>query len=388
MRSRKATLGAILALAVTFTAAACGDDADSDATTDTATQSGTSTATDTGTDSTSEAAAAVEQYLTPPEEIPLRTPLANKPEAGKTIIVTENPQAVTRKTNDGLEIGGEMLGWTVKREPIGTGPEDPAKAFDAALDQKPDAVLVSGNPTSSLRAQIDRAKREGITVLVSDTGEPVSSDGSVHIIGLDDFNQTGLWGKMTAEYAMAQGAEHVLVVDLSLYPILHAYSEAAVDRVEDLGGKATLIDAQITDLVAGKIPANIVSEIQRNPDIDWVLLSLGDMATGLDAALKGAGFADKVKIGGESASTANVTALKNGTEDAWTGFAAEIHGMYRIDALARIFNGEELVTEYSELPTQLLTPENVNDAPLDDEGYYVGVPDYEDYFARLWKVNG
>jgi ABC-type sugar transport system substrate-binding protein len=382
MRSRKATLGAFMALAITFTAAACGDDADGTA----GGSDAVGQSDDGGSDGRAEATEAIEPYLSPPEEIPLSTPLASKPEGGKTLIVTENPQAVTRKTNDGLEVGAEMLGWTVKRQPIGTGPEDPAKAFDAALDQKPDAILASGNPTSTLRAQLDRAKREGVTVLISDTGEPVGSDGSVHIIGLDDFDQTGLWGKMTADYAMSQGAEHVLVVDLSLYPILHAYSEAAVDRVEELGGKATLIDTQITDLVAGKIPANVVSEIQRKPDIDWVLLALGDMATGLDAALKGAGFADQVKIGGESASTANVAALKNGNEDAWTGFAAEIHGMYRIDALARIFNGEELVSEYSELPTQLLTPDNIDQAPLDEEGYYLGVPEYEDHFREIWKL--
>ncbi|MCW2615079.1 MAG: hypothetical protein JWN08_2073 [Frankiales bacterium] len=378
MRSRRATLGAFLALAVTFTAAACGDDADDgDTGTDTAAQSDSGNA---------DAAEAIKPFLAAPTDIPVDTPLGKKPESGKTIIVTENPQAVTRKTNDGLDVGAKLLGWTVKREPVGTGPEDPAKAFDAALDQKPDAILVSGNPASTLRSQLDRAKREGVTVLLSDAGDPVGSDGSVHTIGLDDFDQTGLWGKMSADYAMSKDAKHVLVVDLSLYPILHAYSEAAADRVKELGGTSTLIDAQITDLVAGKIPANVVSEIQRNPDIDWVLLALGDMATGLDAALKGAGFADKVSVGGESASTANTAALKSGAEDAWTGFAAEIHGMYRIDALARLFNGEELVTEYNELPTQLLTPDNIGEAPLDDEGYYVGVPDYEKHFSELWKI--
>lgn len=378
MRRRRATLGAFMALAITFTAAACGDDPDS--------ANGDAVGQNDAGSGKAEAAAAVEPFLNPPEEIPLSTPLSKKPESGKTLIVTENPQAVTRKTNDGLEIGAKLLGWTVKRQPVGSGPEDPAKAFDAALDQKPDAVLVSGNPASTLRAQLDRAKREGVTVLLSDAGDPVGSDGSVHTIGLDDFDQTGLWGKMTADYAMSQDAKHVLVVDLSLYPILTAYSKAAAARVEELGGKATLIDTQIGDFVAGKIPATVVSEIQRKPDIDWVLLCLGDMATGLDAALKGAGFADKVSVGGESASTANVAGLKNGNEDAWTGFAAEIHGMYRIDALARIFNGEDLVTEYNQLPTQLLTPDNINDAPLDKEGYFVGVPDYQDHFREIWKL--
>jgi hypothetical protein len=84
-----------------------------------------------------------------------------------------------------------------------------------------------------------------------------------------------------------------------------------------------------------------------------------------------------------------LAALQEGTEDAWTGFAGEIHGMYRIEALARIFAGEDPTGNqaYSELPTQLMTPDNVGDAPLDDEGYYIGIPDYLDHFQGIWKAN-
>jgi ABC-type sugar transport system substrate-binding protein len=479
MRSRKATIRTVLAVAALTTATACSQP-----------DEGGGDGGNGGGGGNTAAEEELEQFLTPPEEIPVNEPLAACPEEGKTIVVTENPQAVTRKTNDGLEAGAELLGWTVIREPVGTGPEDPQRAFDAALDRNPDAVLVSGNPTSTFREQLDRATAAGVPVLISDNGEPVGVNGTTYTIGLDDFNQTGLWGKMNADYAAAQGAEnvlivdlslypilhawaegaaaemaeiapdagvtmldaqitdlvageiparivseiqrnpdidwvllalgdmttglddfnqtglwgkmnadfaaaqgaeHVLVVDLSLYPILHAWAEGAVAEMEEIAPDAqvTVLDAQITDLVAGQIPARIVSEIQRNPDIDWVLLALGDMTTGLDAALRAAGLGEQVSIGGESASTANVAALQEGTEDAWTGFAAEIHGMYRIDALARIFAGDDPtgIEAYSELPTQLLTPDNIDEAPLDEEGYYVGIPEYLDHFEGIWREN-
>jgi ABC-type sugar transport system substrate-binding protein len=380
MRRRRTAVGVIVALSLALTSA-CGSDSESD-----------SAAAPASSGSANAAAAdAVKAFLAAPTSLPITTPLSRKPDAGKRLIVTENPQAVTRKTNDGLEKGAKLLGWTVKREQVGAGPEDPAKAFDSALDQKPDAVLVSGNPASTFRSQLERATREGIPVILSDAGDPVGQTGTAYTIGLDDFDQTRLWGKMTADYAASQNAKHVLVVDLSLYPILHAYSEGVVDELKKVAPntKSTLIDTQIGDLVGGKIPANIVSEIQRNPDIDWVVLALGDMSTGLRAALRGAGLADKVKIGGESASTANVAALKSGDEDVWTGFAAEIHGMYRIDALARIFNKDPFdPAVYNELPTQIMTKDNVGSAPLDAEGYYVGIPDYVQKFSSLWKVSG
>jgi ABC-type sugar transport system substrate-binding protein len=381
MRSRQVTLRTVLAVAVLTAATACSQPD----------EGGSDGGSSGGGGGNTAAEEELEQYLTPPEDIPLTEELESCPEEGKTIVVTENPQAVTRKTNDGLEAGAQLLGWTVVREPVGTGPEDPQRAFDAALDRNPDAVLVSGNPSSTFREQLDRATAEGVPVLISDNGEDVGMSGTTYTIGLDDFNQTGLWGKMNADFAAAQGAEHVLIVDLSLYPILHAWAEGAAAELAEIAPDTavTTLDAQITDLVAGEIPARIVSEIQRNPDIDWVLLALGDMTTGLDAALRAAGLAEQVSVGGESASTANVAALQEGTEDAWTGFAAEIHGMYRIDALARIFAGDDPTgnESYSELPTQLMTPDNIGDAPLDDEGYYVGVPDYLDHFEGIWKAN-
>ena len=375
MRSRKATITTVLAL-VALTSAACSQ--------------GSTGSSGSSTSSGGNAAAQkeVQQFLSPPTGIPIDQAPATCPQPGRKIIVTENPQAVTRKTNDGLEAGAKVLGWTVVRQPVGTGPEDPAKAFDAALDQHPDAVLVSGNPSSTFRTQLARANAEGVKVLLSDNGEPAGTTGTATTISLDDFNQTGLWGKMNADYAAAQGAKHVLVVDLSIYPILHAWTQGVSAELKTIAPntKTTVIDPQVTDLVGGNIPNLIVSEIQRTPDINWVLLSLGDMTTGLDAALRAANLTSQVSIGGESASTANVTALKAGTEDAWTGFAAEIHGMYRIDALVRLFNGEDPTKiDYASLPTQLLTPDNIGKAPLDSAGYYVGVPNYLDYFTNLWK---
>jgi ABC-type sugar transport system substrate-binding protein len=379
MRSRKATISTALAVLALSSATACSSG-------DSGSGGGSGDSSGGGN---SAAEKEVEQYLTPPDGIAVDQPVGTCPAEGKTIIVTENPQAVTRKTNDGLEVGAKALGWTVIRQEVGTGPEDPQKALDAALDQSPDAVLVSGNPSSTFRTQLDRATSLGIPVLMSDNGEPVGTTGTTTTISLDDFEQTGLWGKMNADYAAAQGAKHVLVVDLSLYPILHAWTEGVVDEMKKIAPdtKTDVLDAQITDLVGGEIPSKIVSEIQRNPDIDWVLLSLGDMTTGLDAALRAASLTDQVSIGGESASTANVSALQGGTEDAWTGFAAEIHGMYRIDALARLFGGEDPTkVDYSTLPTQLLTPDNIKDAPLDSEGYYLGVKDYSSHFEKIWKA--
>ena len=171
MRSRQVTLRTVLAVAVLTAATSCSQPD----------EGGSDGGSSGGGGGNTAAEEELEQYLTPPEGIPLTEELESCPEEGKTIVVTENPQAVTRKTNDGLEAGAQLLGWTVVREPVGTGPEDPQRAFDAALDRNPDAVLVSGNPSSTFREQLDRATAAGVPVLISDNGEDVGVSGTTYI---------------------------------------------------------------------------------------------------------------------------------------------------------------------------------------------------------------
>jgi ribose transport system substrate-binding protein len=383
-------LSAVIALTAMVGAAAACSSSGGGGDKTTGAGGGTASGTAGGGGGMAEAKATVAKYSNPPTSINITTPLSKKPATGKKIIVVESAEPTSLKTDQGLREAVKALGWTLTVVREGTGPEDPAKALDQALDAKPDAIFISGNPLSTLRAQVARAKQEHIILIQSDAGEPAGQDGTVYRLSLDDFNQTGLWGKMIADYIATKGSKHALIVDLSIYPILHAFSQGAaaeLKRVSDT--KTTTLDVQIKDFVAGKVPGQIVSEIQRNPDIDYIILSLGDMATGLNAALRGAGLADKVKIAGESAGTPNLEALRKKQQDVFTGFAALIHGWRRADAAARIFNGDSLApNNNSTLPTQLLTQDNIGSAPLDSDGYYVGVKDFRTQYLKLWKING
>src|SRR3954467_8281484 len=83
MRSRRATMSTVLAVVALTSVTACSQ--------------GNSGGGGSGGGGNSAAEKEVEQYLSPPDSIPVDQKLASCPEEGKTIIVTENPQAVTRK---------------------------------------------------------------------------------------------------------------------------------------------------------------------------------------------------------------------------------------------------------------------------------------------------
>jgi ABC-type sugar transport system substrate-binding protein len=297
------------------------------------------------------------------------------------------PQQVAHKSADGgVATTAKVLGWDIKEISFDVKANAPAEALGSALQLKPDAVLNFGSPSSLLRPQLLQAASQNTPVILSDNGETPGKTGTTYQVNVQGNEQTGLWGTITGAYAAAQGAKHVLVVNLSQYAVLAAYTKAATDTLTKYGVKNSVLDTTAQGLGSGAVPGQIVSAVQKNPDIDWVLLSLGDMATGLHPALNAAGFS-RVKIGGEGASEADIAALKNGTEAVWAAFPAAIAGTYRFDAAVRVLGGEDPTKINYLTPTQLLTPDNVRTAPLDADNYYVGVPGYLDFFTKLWKAH-
>ena len=289
MLSPKATIGVFVALTLTVGgAAACSSSKSSSS-------GGTGGGSGSAGGGSAQAAANIEPLLKAPTSNQYHPTAESEAAHRQEDRNHAKLEPVTVETNKGFADAAAAVGWTVSVVPEGTGPEDPGKALGQAIDQHPDAIFISGQTLSTMRTQIERAKSEKIPVFQSDSGEPVSQDGSIYVLSLDSFQQTGAWGKMIADYIATKGSKHTLVVDLSLYPILHAFSEGVVNELKSVSPdtKTTLQDTQITDLIGGKIPSQVVSAIQRNPDIDWVVLCLGDMATGLKAALRVPGSATR-----------------------------------------------------------------------------------------------
>jgi ribose transport system substrate-binding protein len=129
------------------------------------------------------------------------------------------------------------------------------------------------------------------------------------------------------------------------------------------------------------LTSQVTSTVTRNPSTDWLIFDLGDLEIGVDAALKAAGLTGK-HIGGLTADTPNIAGLKAGTEDVWTAYSLPIVAYRQVDSMARKFEGMQPLNAV--LPTQLITPQNVNSLVVDSAGNYVGVTDYRTQFKKLW----
>lgn len=375
-------VGLVAALAVTgLLATACGSSGSSTSSTPAA----------SGSASASSGLAAATAYLTPltsnPTSIVMSTPVTTAPPKGKFIIKITTAEPVSKTVTDGAAAAAAALGWTFKSVLVGPEADGMQKAFDSALQMKPDGIILSGNPKVTYTQGLADAKAAGVPV-VSESTTDAGGTGDGIVANPDGPTQVREWGKMVAAAVIVdtQGKANVLAVNVPAYPILNEFQAGMKDAFAQWCPDCKVKDFNVQAADIGtKVPTSIVSALQADPTIDYATFSFGDLSIGVPAAVAAAGLT--LKIAGETATPANIQAVKDGKETAWVGFAAPVLGWQDVDALVRQFTGGDPVASGKTfLPTQMLTKDSAAGAVLDSNGFYVGVTGYEDQFKKLWLV--
>ena len=381
------TAAVVIAVVSTLVIVACSSGA---STSSSASTSGSAAATaGSGTANGADIAAATAyqaQFLSPPTSIGISTPLTSKPTAGKLIVGLETG------TGGSSEVLGEAwaqaaaaLGWKYKTLISGGTPTTQQAAMESAIQLNPAGIVTAGIPNSTLSAQLVLAKQKGIWV--NSSGNPSPPSGAMYDTSIEGPAQFVQAGKMVAAYVVAHSNGKAVIQEFSLpvYPILTAFDTAFVAAIKQWcpACKVTQNPQTAAD-IGTTTPQAVVSAVTRNPATNWLIFDLGDLATGVNAALSAAGL-HGLHIGGQAADTPNITALKNGTQDVWTAYSEAVAGYRQLDSLARKFEGMPILN--TPVPAQLITPQNVNSLVVDSQGNYIGVANFRSQFLTLWHVN-
>jgi ABC-type sugar transport system substrate-binding protein len=277
------------------------------------------------------------------------------------------------------------LGWKYKDLNSGGTPASQQAAMESAIQLNPAGIVTSGIPNSTLTTQLALAASKGIWVNSSADTSPAV--GAMFDTSIANPAQLAQWGKMVAAYVVVQSNGKAVVQDFSLpvFPILLAFdtSFVAALKVWCPACKVTQVP-QTAAAIGTTTPQAVVSAVTRAPSTNWLIFDLGDLATGVPAALSAAGL-HGLSIGGLTADTPNIAGLKNGTEDVWTAYSLPIVAYRQVDSFARKFEGIPILN--APLPTQLMTPQNVGSLVEDSQGNYVGVASYRADFLKLWDVS-
>jgi len=259
--------------------------------------------------------------------------------------------------------------------------EGQRKALAQAIAKKPNGIAVSGMEPESYGDLYKQAKAAGIAVICSAClAAPGNGLLDTHIAGPKMLD---LWGQMIAAFAVAnvKGTPDVQAFGLSVYPVLVRYDKSFEKNLKLLSPKAKYKFNELTFQ-----PGQIGNAYKANPTTNFMSSDLGDFALDWPQQLftVGATPGQKPLIGGLTAGKAAIQALKDKTENAWTGYSLPIVGCTVIDSIAR--NSVGMPYDTKDLPTQILTPQNIGTVVLTPAGDYLGVKDYVAQFKKLWGV--
>jgi ribose transport system substrate-binding protein len=364
---------AVIALAL----AGCSSD-------DSSNKGSTSSGSDAGQQ---EAKTFVDETMANPTGIGYDSPITEAPPADATIVALEAPVAVAKKTNDYRESATELLGWNMSRIVVGPGPEDPAKALDQALDARPDSVFYAGYNPEIISEQLARAKSDGVPVVAeSVTVADPAVVGTVRNAASNDR-----LAKMSAAFVVSdsKGDANVEFFSVPSQPIVSTYYDSFKKYLAQWcpDCKVHVNNFEFTD-IGSNLPGQVVSALQRNPEANYAVFGLGDAMIGVDAALQSAGLGEQVKLGGAIPSLDNYEALRNGTQAFWAADAGPTQAWRETDLMVRAMLGEDLAVVNDAPPiSQLLTPDNIDAAVFDDDGYWLGYDGYVADYKKQWGLN-
>lgn len=329
----------------------------------------------------------IEEYLTPPEDLPVDTPLSQPAPTGIRVTFVGLPFSQSVSLLKGLEDAAEVLDWTV--ENLTFDPANPATlgtTLDTALSQQPDAILITGALTEQFASFIPEAQAAGVPLIPTYTPED-AQDGVYPVlkpVAQYEFLAGMLVDALAADAAEAGVTPHVVeLTNPEVAPILGSIQVAVRERLSEVCPDCThdVLDIPLADLFNGQNVQSIVSYLQSHPDVNYIIPESGQNGVGLEAALASAGLTD-VKIFGNSATDVQIEALANGAEGAWTVESFEVGGWIMADQVARavVADPTDVWDEY-ELG-YLLTSENAGD--IENPADPLFPADYREEFTALW----
>jgi ribose transport system substrate-binding protein len=334
------------------------------------------------------AQAVAEPFFEVPTSVGTDVPLSKKPPTGRSIVVVACNLPDCGLYADAIEAAAEPLGWEVTKLAFEPTPESILARVKEAISMEPDGIVVNAVARSTFEAALPDAIEQDIAFVTQSVPEDAVKDVVPPFVAVQqtipDFARMG---NILGNWIVADsgGQANAIALAYANFPISHTIIGAAIGAMEENcpDCEAEKVTVQATD-IGQKLPALIVSELQRDPDINYVVLQDGSMAVGLDAALREAGMLDRVKVVGTNGNPQTTEATRAGDEHGYVQYSLKRTAYGALDALARHFNGDPI--EQLEMPLQILTKETIGDRS-DQEVLYDMPPDLHEQFSELWRVS-
>ena len=295
------------------------------------------------------------EFVAKPKSIGSFTSLTKAPPKGKTVVYLATSEVSNVQVAAGVKQAAAAAHWHYVS--VSYDPANPAtflSAFNTAITKHANYVMEAGTPLPP--QVITEAKQHHIKIAL-DAVYPAKVTGPV-IDSSDGFPQDYLMGELVGDEFIvdSHGTGKAVEEAVPQYPILTAFSAGFKAAVKSECPKCKIAMATVTipQLYAGQLNSVVVSAVKSNPGYNYLVTDDGPFFDAIQSALSAAGITGE-KILGEAGDQAGFTALKAGTELAWTGYSVPFDSWEMMDAAFR--NAEHMPATKADAtqPTQLVT---------------------------------
>jgi ribose transport system substrate-binding protein len=330
----------------------------------------------------------VKRYEQAPKAIQLPS-LTKRPPKGKTIVFIGC--ALPECQLPSIKQAAKLLGWHVRTIIATTTPEGLNSAWESAAALKPAGIIAFQTiPWAALsrgESAIARAHIPLVTIAGDHKagGNLIASEASAAAVGRRHGAISLLADWITVD---SKGTGNSVFVDTpgndAFALILKDFRAETAENCPNC--HVSTLQVSLLD-IGEKLDSAVVSYLQSNPSVDYVVAPLGAETIGLSGALSTAGLSSRVKIVSRAAGPANQVAVADGQESATIGEEVDEVGWRSMDALARHFVGDSLSPCCTQpiSAMQLLTSANIKSLGNPNK-QWVSTTGLSQRFARWWKV--
>lgn len=379
-RHPRSLVALVIIAALALVSSACSSDDDND----TSTPSDNSSTTAVSNEA---AAEELDTLLQRPTEITNTTPFEGEIPADKEIMWIQCPVPACVELGHPLQDAVEALGWTLKIVSHDGTPESIKEAYAQAVREKPDGVVSSGFPRVMFEEELGQLAAADIPVIQVTVTDP-PGDGLTAVINGPARNAEA--GRQLALYtAVESGGDANVLWLTTAFPIV----VPTLEGDDGQGGFEPTLnelcpDCQMESLdipqesIGVDSPARVVSALQANPNINYVVGPLGDLFIGLPGALSDAGLADQVTLVTHDQNPTLSADVEDGTIAAVVGFPGPEEMFQVTDTFLRYFANVDFSPTSDDFPSWIITKGQV---PSTTENYPL-VEDYQAQYKALWGL--
>jgi ribose transport system substrate-binding protein len=311
------------------------------------------------------------------------------PKVGKPIPKTQTidfitcPLAICTEVGVGVKQAAAALGWQVRTIAMNGTPAGYQTAWEQVAQNPGDGVVNTDPVLPYSSASIAKlVNKANVPITSSTSPNPVGGHLIAVTSGTAAITQDG---KDEANWVIGNAGKPVKTVFV-YDPSIISIASAEPGYVNTMKANCSACSVSILKVSAAQIgPAlaqQVVSYLQSNPDVKYVAFGLGDLATGVPAAIKAAGISG-VTVLTRAVTPPNLQDIKNGLMAA--AFTDEVYegGWRDVDFLVRFKAGVPLGDTTPLGISRLITSANL---PSDITVPY-SLPNYQAGFKTAWGLS-